>query len=49
MVAFNVLGETLHIFTGLDWCNMKKGMTNSTMEKLQNKLQKTVATMMDER
>jgi hypothetical protein len=28
---------------------MKKGMTNSTMEKLQKKLQNTVAIMMDER
>jgi hypothetical protein len=35
MSAFNVLGETLHRSVGLDWRNMKKGMTNSTMEKLQ--------------
>jgi hypothetical protein len=28
---------------------MKKGMTNSTMDKLQKKLQNTVAIMMDER
>jgi hypothetical protein len=28
---------------------MKKGMTNSTMEKLQKKLQNAVAMMMDER
>jgi hypothetical protein len=28
---------------------MKKGMTNNTMEKLQNKLQNTVAILMDER
>jgi hypothetical protein len=49
MSAFNVLGETLHRFSGLDWWNMKKGMTNSTMEKLQKKLQNTVAIMMDER
>jgi hypothetical protein len=28
---------------------MKKGMTNGTMEKLQKKLQNTVAIMMDER
>jgi hypothetical protein len=47
--AFNVLGETLHRFVGLDWRNMKKGMTNSTMEKFQKKLQNTVAIMMDER
>jgi hypothetical protein len=33
MAAFNVLGKTLHRFSGLDWRNMKKGMTNSTMEK----------------
>jgi hypothetical protein len=46
MSAFNVLGETLHMFAGLDWRNMKKGMTNSTMEKLQKKLQNTVAIMM---
>jgi hypothetical protein len=49
MSAFNVLGETLHRFAGIDWQNMKKGMTNSTMEKLQKKLQNTVAIMMDER
>jgi hypothetical protein len=49
MAAFNVLWETLHRFAGLDWRNMKKGMTNSTMEKLQKKLLNTVATMMDER
>jgi hypothetical protein len=49
MSAFNVLGETLHRFAGLDWRNMKKGMTNSIMEKLQKKLQNTVAIMMDER
>jgi hypothetical protein len=36
-------------FAGLDWRNMKKGMTNSTMEKLQKKLQNTVGIMMDER
>jgi hypothetical protein len=49
MAAFNVLGETLHRFAGLDWRNTKKGMTNNTMEKLQKKLQNTVAIMMDER
>jgi hypothetical protein len=49
MAAFNVLGETLHRFAGLDWRNMKKGMTNSTIEKLQKKLQNTIAIMMDER
>jgi hypothetical protein len=49
MAAFNVLGKTLHRFAGLDWRNMKKGMTNSTMEKLQKKLQNTVAMIMDER
>jgi hypothetical protein len=49
MAAFNVLGKTLHRFEGLDWWNMKKGMTNSTMEKLQKKLQNTVAIIMDER
>jgi ATP-dependent DNA helicase PIF1 len=49
MAAFNVLGKTLHRFAGLDWRNMKKGMTNTTMEKLQKKLQNTVAIMMDER
>jgi hypothetical protein len=48
MAAFNVLGGALHRFAGLDWRNMKKGMTNSTMEKLQKKLQNTVAIMMDE-
>jgi hypothetical protein len=47
--AFNVLGETLHRSAGLDWRNMKKGMTSSTMEKLQKKLQNKVAIMMDER
>jgi hypothetical protein len=45
MVVFNVLGETLHRFAGLDWGNTKKGMTNGTMKKLQN----MVAIMMDER
>jgi hypothetical protein len=49
MAAFNVLRETLHRFAGLDWRNMKKGMTNSTMEKLQKKLQNTVAILMAER
>jgi hypothetical protein len=49
MAASNVLGGTLHRFAGLDWRNMKKGMTNSTMKKLQKKLRNTVAIMMDER
>jgi hypothetical protein len=49
MTAFNVLGETLHRFAGLEWPNMKKGMINSTKEKLQKKLQNTVAILMDER
>jgi hypothetical protein len=40
MASLNVLGETLHRFAGLDWRNMKKGMTNSTMDKLQKKLKK---------
>jgi hypothetical protein len=34
---------------GLDWRNMKKGMSNSTMEKLQKKLQNMVAILTDER
>jgi hypothetical protein len=42
-------GGTLHRFVVLDWQNMNKGMTNRTMEKLQKKLQNTVAIMMDER
>jgi hypothetical protein len=42
-------GMTAFSITGLDWRNMKKGMTNSTMEKLQKKLQNTVAIIMDER
>jgi hypothetical protein len=49
MAAFNVLGGTLHRFTGLDVRNMKKGMTNRTMEKLQNRLQNTIVIMMDKR
>jgi hypothetical protein len=49
MASFNVLEETLHRFAGIDWRNMKKGMTNSTMEKLQKKLQNMVAIMMYER
>jgi hypothetical protein len=49
MAVFIVLGETLHEFAGLDWRNMKQGMTNSTMKKLQKKLQNMVAMMMDER
>jgi hypothetical protein len=50
MAAFNVLGETLHIFAGLDWWNTKKRMTkNSTMEKLEKKLQNKVVILMDER
>jgi hypothetical protein len=49
MAAFHVLGGgALHIFAGLDWWNTKKGMTNSTMEKLHKKLQNMVAIMMDE-
>jgi hypothetical protein len=48
MAAFNVLGETLHKCVGLYWWNMKKGMTHSTMYKLQKKLQNTVAILMDE-
>jgi hypothetical protein len=49
VAAFNVLGVTLHRFAGLDWRNMKKGMRNSTMQKLQKKLQNTVVILMDER
>jgi hypothetical protein len=49
MASFNVLGETLHRFAGLDLRNTKKGMTNRTMEKLQKKLQNTVVILMDER
>jgi hypothetical protein len=49
MAAFNVLGGTLYRFTGLDWRNMKKGMTHITMDTLQKKLQNTVAILMDER
>jgi hypothetical protein len=49
MAAFNVPGGTLHRFAGLDWRNMKKGMTSITMDKLQKKLQNTVAIMMYER
>jgi hypothetical protein len=40
MTELNVLGEKLHMFAGLDWRNMKKETTNSTLEKLQKKLQK---------
>jgi hypothetical protein len=49
MTGFYVTGKTLYIFAGLDWRNMQKGMTISTMDKLQKKLQNTVAIMMDER
>jgi hypothetical protein len=38
MAAFNVPGKTLHRFAGLDWRNMKKGMTNSTMENYKTRL-----------
>jgi hypothetical protein len=49
VAVFNVLGETLHICVGLDWRNTKKGMSNSTMEKLQKKLQNPVVILIDER
>jgi hypothetical protein len=49
MAACNGLGETLHRFAGLDLRNTKKGMRNSTMEKLQKTLQNMVAILMDER
>ena len=49
MAAFNVLGETLHRFAGLDWQNMKKEMSKKTQEQLQKKLQNTIAILMDER
>jgi hypothetical protein len=42
-------GGALHRFVGLDWRITKKGMTKSTMEKIQKKLQNTVAIIMDER
>jgi hypothetical protein len=48
MAVFNVLGETVHRFASLDWQNTKKGMANSTMEKLQKKLQNMVVILMDE-
>jgi hypothetical protein len=48
MAAFNVLGETLHRFSGLDWKNMKNKMTKRTQEQLQKKLQNTIAIMMDD-
>jgi hypothetical protein len=49
MDAFNVLGETLHRFAGLDWQNMTKYMTKRTQEQQQRKLQNTIAISMDER
>jgi hypothetical protein len=33
MAALNVLGETLHRFSGVDWKNMKKVMTKGLAEK----------------
>jgi hypothetical protein len=35
IAAFNVLGETLHIFAGLDWKTMTKYMTKRTQDQLQ--------------
>jgi hypothetical protein len=49
MSALNVPRETLHTFAVLYWRSMKKGMSNSTIEKLQKKLQNMVAIIMDER
>jgi hypothetical protein len=49
MAEFNVLVETLHGFAGLYWRNTKKGMTNSTMDKLQKKFLNTVGILMYER
>jgi hypothetical protein len=37
MAALNVLEETLHRFTGLDWEKMKKDISKRTQEKLQKK------------
>jgi Cdc6-like AAA superfamily ATPase len=45
MAAYNVLGETLHKFSGLDWQNM----TKMTQEQLKKKIQNTIAILMDER
>jgi hypothetical protein len=49
IAALNFLGGTLHRLAGLDWWNIEKGMTNSTMEKLHKKLQNAVAILMDKR
>jgi hypothetical protein len=38
MAAFNILGETLHMFTGLDWKNLKKEMTKRTQVTYQKGL-----------
>jgi hypothetical protein len=35
IVAFKVIGETLHRFVELDWQNMTKYMTKRTQEQLQ--------------
>jgi hypothetical protein len=49
MAAFNVLGETLHRFAGIDWKNLEKGVSGPTKERLRKKLQNTIAILLDER
>jgi hypothetical protein len=48
IAAFNVLGETLHRFAGIDWKNPRKGMSNCKVQDLQKRLQTTIALLVDE-
>jgi hypothetical protein len=41
--AFNVLGETLHRFAGIDWKNPRKGISDWKVQDLQKRLQTTIA------
>jgi hypothetical protein len=49
MSAFNVFGETLDRFAGLDYRNTKKDMTQKTEQQLEKNLQNTIAILTDER
>jgi len=47
--AFNIKGETLHTFAGLDWHDLYKELSDKSKEKMIEKLQATVAIFIDER
>jgi hypothetical protein len=49
IAAFNVLGETLHRFAGIDWKNPRKGMSYWKVQDIQKILQTTITLLVDER